>query len=83
MELILKFTEENNNFTHGVEFGAIFHKLTNGYDKVENNGFPVRIENKELIKKACVLYNYTPVFGKIYFDEWIQFFAIKNTSLTN
>ncbi|WP_117172125.1 hypothetical protein [Mariniflexile rhizosphaerae] len=83
MKLILKFTEENNNFSHGVEFGRIFHKLENGYKKIDNNGFPIRIENKELIKNACLKYDYTPLFGEIYYEEWIEFMAIKNVSLSN
>lgn len=45
MELILKFTDQNNNFSHGVEFGRIFHKLEAGSEKVDNNGFPVFGEN--------------------------------------
>jgi hypothetical protein len=83
MELILKFTEKNNNFSHGVEFGRIFHKLESGYEKVDNNGFPVRVENQDLIKTACLKYNYTPVFGQNYYGEWVDFIAIKNAALRN
>lgn len=83
MNLVLKFTEQNKKFSHGVEFGRIFHKLENGYENVDNNGFPVRIENQELIKNACLKYNYTPVFGQEHYGEWVDFMAIKNATLLN
>lgn len=84
MKLAIGFDDNINiSFSHGVEFGRILHKLEIGEDKVDNNGFPVRIENINVYKKACKHYNYTPIFGEEYYNEWVDFIAIKNATTLN
>lgn len=83
MQLLIKFTDKSASFSHGVEFGRILNKLERQDESVDNCGFPVRIENIEVLKLACKTYGYTPVFGKKYYDEWIQFMGVKNVSLDN
>ncbi|WP_438423110.1 hypothetical protein [Aquimarina macrocephali] len=80
MKLAIKFTDGSPSFTHGVEFGRILQKMELGNQNVDNEGFPVRIENKQVYISACKYYNYTPVFGDVWFNEWVSFIAIKNTS---
>ena len=45
-----------------------------------NNEFPVRIENVDLLKETCLKFGYVPLFGKKYFDEWIEFIGIKEST---
>lgn len=81
--LFISFPDQSQSFTYGVEYGRILEKIERGDDVVMNNGFPVRIENKELIIATCNQFGYIPTFGKEYYDEWIEFLAIKKKSNDN
>lgn len=83
MDLKIKFPDQSNSFTYGVEYGRILQKIESGDSFVNNNGFPVRVENKDLLIQTCKEYNYTYNFGSEYFGEWIEFSALKITSSKN
>jgi len=77
MNILIKFTDQSQSFTYGVEFGRILEKIERGDDVIMNNGFPIRVENISVIKEACKIHGYTPLFGKKSFNEWISFIGIK------
>lgn len=82
MNLIISFTDQSASFTYGVEFGRVLAQMEQGYNNIHNNSFPVRIENKEVIQKACSHYGYIAAFG----DEsngWVEFVGIKNNISLN
>lgn len=81
--LMISFPDQSKSFTYGVEFGRILQKIEQGDNFVMNNGFPIRLENKELIENTCKTYGYIPTFGRTHFDEWIEFLAIRKTSTDN
>lgn len=81
MKLIVKFTDPTNSFTLGCEYGRLLEKFENGISIVENNGFPVHLANKEVLVSTCIQFNYTPFFGDEYYNEWVEFKAIKNNNL--
>jgi len=83
MKLLISFPDSSKSFTYGVEFGRLLQKIEQGDDVIMNNGFPIRIENKELIENTCKAYGYIPTFGTIHYDEWIEFLGIKKTSNDN
>ena len=83
MKQLISFPDQSESFTYGVEYGRILEKIERGDDIVMNNGFPVRLENKELIEETCKIYGYIPTFGKIYFNEWVEFLGIKKISSEN
>jgi hypothetical protein len=83
MELQIKFKDQSQSFTNGVEFGRLLEKMQRGDDTVKNYGFPVRIENKEVIETSCMEYGYIALFGEQHFDEWIEFLGIKKTFTNN
>jgi len=80
---MLSFPDQSQSFAYGVEFGRLLQKIEQGDDVIINNGFPIRLENKELIENTCHLYGYTPSFGKTYWGEWIEFLAIRKYSNEN
>lgn len=82
-ELVISFPDQSQSFTNGVEFGRILEKMERGDEVLMNNGFPIRIENKSLIKAACENYNYVPAFGKVYYGEWVEFLGIAKCSTPN
>ncbi|MGE9312867.1 hypothetical protein ACLOAU_14560 [Niabella sp. CJ426] len=82
MNLLISFTDQSESFTYGVEFGRILAKIERGEDCIQNNGFPVRIENKQVIKSACDTYGYVPVFGSED-SGWISFMGVKKGSTEN
>ena len=81
MNLIVSFTDQSESFTLGCEYGIIFSKIQQGFDIIDNNGFPVHIENKDVIKKTCEHFGYICVFGSEYFDTYVEFKAIKTNNL--
>ncbi len=81
--LIISFPDQSASFAYGVEYGRILEKIERGDDIVMNNGFPIRIENKDLITNTCKQFGYIPTFGRIHFDEWIEFTGIKKVSTDN
>ena len=81
MKLLIRFPDQSTSFTYGVEYGRLLEKIERGDKIVMNNGFPVRIENIDLLKETCQKFGYVPLFGKKYFNEWIEFTGIKE--LTN
>ncbi|WFB67052.1 hypothetical protein [Chryseobacterium sp. WX] len=83
MELFIKFPDQSQSFTTGVEYGRLYGRMEKGEDVVTNYGFPVRIENKELLQNTCNKYGYTCIFGAKYYGEWIEFTAIKITHSEN
>jgi hypothetical protein len=83
MDLLIAFPDQSKSFTYGVEYGRLLQKMEEGKDIVMNNGFPVRVENVDLIKATCRALGYVPTFGKTHYDEWIEFIAIKRHSTAN
>jgi len=79
MKLLIKFPDQSTSFTYGVEFGRLLEKIERGDNVIMNNGFPVRIENVDLLKETCTNFGYIPMFGKTYFNEWIEFVGIKES----
>lgn len=77
-ELIIRFSDQSNSFTYGVEFGRLLNKMENLESPVENNGFPIREENRSVLIQACKAYNYTPIFSTCQVEGWLNFIAIKN-----
>jgi hypothetical protein len=83
MELFIKFPDQSQSFTSGVEYGRLYGRMEKGESVVTNDGFPVRKENKKLLKNTCEKLGYTCNFGSEYFGEWIEFTAIKITNSEN
>ena len=82
--LLISFTDKSNSFTYGVEYGRLLEKMQRGDKNIQNNGFPVRVENRLVIKVSCKHYGYIPVFGeKPILDGWINFLGIKNEITDN
>ena len=79
-KLIIRFPNQSTSFTYGVEFGRLLEKMERSENIIMNNGFPVRIENKELIKDSCNHYGYTALFGQEYEHEWVEFVGIKRNN---
>lgn len=75
--MILKFPDQSESFTYGVEYGRLLEKIERGDERIKNNGFPIRIENKKLLENTCKEYGYIPIFGDEYFNEWIEFMGLK------
>lgn len=82
-ELLISFPDSSQSFAYGVEFGRLLQKIQDGKEVIENEGFPVRIENMEVLKNACEAYNYIPIFGQQHYGEWIEFMGIKKTFSDN
>lgn len=76
-KLMISFPDQSKSFTYGVEFGRILEKMERGDDHISNSGFPVRIENREVICNACNTLGYTPRFGVKYYNEYVAFSAVK------
>lgn len=83
MELFIKFPDQSQSFTAGVEYGRLYGRMETGEPVITNEGFPVRIDNKELLQSTCKKLGYTCNFGVEYFGEWIEFTAIKITNSEN
>ena len=81
IKLAISFPDQSTSFCYGVEYGRLLEKIERGDKIILNNGFPVRIENVELLKDTCLKFGYTPIFGRTYYNEWIEFTGIKE--LTN
>lgn len=81
MKLFIKFIDKSNSFTLGCEYGRLLERFEKGIEVIENNGFPIHLKNKEIIISTCNQFGYIPIFGETYFDEWIDFKAIKNNNL--
>lgn len=77
-KLLIRFTDPSPSFTYGVEFGRMLQQFEDGASVIGNHGFPVRVENVEVLRQACKEYNYIPYFGNQYYGEWVEFFAVKN-----
>lgn len=82
MDLLITFPDQSASFAHGVEYGRLLEKMERGDDPVKNNGFPVRVENKNVIQSSCSVYGYIPVFGPEA-DGWINFLGVKKVSSDN
>lgn len=75
--LLISFDDRPRDFVHGVEFGMIWEKLKSGVEEVSNGGFPIRLQNQELIYRACEHFGYEAHFKECYVSGWIDFIAIK------
>ena len=49
-KLLVSFSDQSKSFTYGVEFGRLLEKIERGDKNITNNGFPIRIENVQLLK---------------------------------
>lgn len=58
-------------------------KMEAGDHTVTNNGFPVRLENVDVLKATCEYYGYIAHFGRRYYKELIEFTAIKRNASDN
>lgn len=83
MKLLLSFPDQSASFAHGVEFGRMLEKIERGDAVVQNNGFPVRVENVELLKYTCNKYGYLPIFGNSGVDGWVNFMGMRKTTTDN
>jgi hypothetical protein len=83
MNLLIRFPDQSDSFTYGVEFGRLLEKIERGDESIHNNGFPIRIENQILLRETCILHGYIPVFSEPYLDGWIDFLGVKNTINNN
>jgi hypothetical protein len=82
MKLTIPFTDQSPSFTYGVEFGRLLEKMERGDPAIKNNGFPVRVENLEVLKSACETYGYVATFGDDQ-NGWIEFLGIKKVASDN
>lgn len=83
MNLLLSFPDQSASFTYGVEYGRLLEKIERGDDVVQNNGFPVRVENVELLKETCSKYGYIATFGECAVDGWVEFMGLRKTTTDN
>jgi hypothetical protein len=83
MNLLFPFSDQSEPYAHGVEFGRLLEKIQRGDFSVENNGFPVRVENCSVIAIACSCYGYTAVFGEKAIDGWVDFIGFKKNETKN
>ena len=81
--LLISFPDQSQSFTYGVEYGRLLQKIEQGDEAVQNNGFPVRIENIPLLKDTCAKYGYIAICGEPYMDGWVEFLRKKKTSSEN
>lgn len=82
-KLLISFPDSSQSFTYGVEFGRLLQKMQDGKEVIENEGFPIRVENVEVLKNACDAYGYISVFSNEHWGEWIEFMGIKQTTSSN
>jgi len=81
--LLIKFPDQSQSFTYGVEFGRLLEKIERGDETITNNGFPIRVENCSVLALCCSLHGYIPLFGDPYMDGWVDFLGIKKTTSNN
>lgn len=81
MNLFIKFTDQSESFVLGCEYGRLLERFEKGIEIIENNGFPIHLKNKELIIKTCNKFGYIPFFGEVYYNEYIDFKAVKSNNL--
>jgi hypothetical protein len=82
-KLIIRFPDQSKSFTYGVEYGRLLARMERGDMSVTNDGFPVRIENIQLLRDTCTEYGYIPHFGVRYYGELVEFTAIKYAHANN
>lgn len=83
MKLLIPFTDQSKSFTYGVEYGRLLERIESGVEVVQNNGFPVRVENKELLRSTCKFHGYLPVFSDCVVEGWVNFMGVKKTTSDN
>lgn len=79
-ELFISFPDQSKAFTYGVEYGRLLEKMERGDELVKNNGFPVRVENQELIANTCRKFGYNAMFSECEIEGWVNFKAIKGVN---
>lgn len=82
-KLLISFPDQSQSFAYGVEFGRLLEKLERGDAAVQNNGFPIRVENCSVLVIACSLHGYTCTFSDPYMGGWVDFIGIKKTTSKN
>ena len=83
MNILIKFPDQSQSFTYGVEFGRLLEKIERGDEAIKNNGFPIRVENCSILGIACSLHGYIANFSEPYMDGWVDFLGIKKTMSNN
>jgi hypothetical protein len=83
MKLLLSFPDQSASFAHGVEFGRLLEKIERNDEVVQNNGFPVRVENLELLKDACKKFGYIATFTDCAVEGWVNFIGMKKITNDN
>lgn len=83
MDLLIKFPDQSESFAYGVEFGRLLEKIERGDNPIQNNGFPVRVENVSVLALACSLYGYTCTLTNCEIEGWVNFIGIKKTMSNN
>lgn len=81
--IFIKFPDSSESFAHGVEFGRLLEKMERGDEFISNNGFPIRVENQELLQNAAIKLGYIPMFGLTHWGEWIEFKGFKKCQSDN
>jgi len=81
MNLLIKFTDTSNSFTLGCEYGRLLERFEKGIEIIDNNGLPIHLANKDVFIYTCNEFGYMPFFGDIYYEEWVDFKAIKINNL--
>lgn len=82
-ELLIKFTDQSESFTNGVEFGKLLFMMQLNLYRVANDGFPIHTDNIDVLKEACNIYGYVPYFNECEVPGWTYFFAVKNLASGN
>jgi len=80
--LLIRFSDQSASFTNGVELGRILQQAQDNKETISNCGFPVHIENIDVIKSTCEEYGYAPCFGNCDVEGWMYFKGIKKYILT-
>lgn len=83
MNLLLSFPDQSASFAHGVEFGRLLEKIERGDEVVQNNGFPVRVENVKLLYDTCNKCGYIPTFADCSVEGWVNFMGMRKTTTDN
>lgn len=83
MNLLIKFPDQSESFTYGVEFGRLLEKIERGDNPIQNNGFQIRSENVQLLKNTCEQYGYVASFFHCEYGGWTNFIGIKKATSEN
>lgn len=79
--LIIRFSDQSTSFTNGVELGRILQQAQDGKETLSNSGFPVHVENTDVISDTCKHHGYVACFGNCDIDGWTYFIGLKSHRL--